>query len=197
MLSTFRPCDTDSGRRTRLGFLCGREAGRLVRHESRRRGYGAGCWSSERRRSRSGVPVGPGSDGGAALSGDLAVSAGSHDRGRRGGDELRAALDRATARPLQRERSGCAGRPAPAQRRRAARAQARASRAVACALDPTTARWRPVVQPQSGGLDGGRTRACCGLAPTRLGGPAGDQLVGAEAAPAPSCRGHAGGVRDI
>src|SRR5215210_5944500 len=28
---------TDSGRRTRLGFLCGREAGRLVRHESRRR----------------------------------------------------------------------------------------------------------------------------------------------------------------
>ena len=29
-------CDTDSGRRTRLGFLCGREAGRLVRHESRR-----------------------------------------------------------------------------------------------------------------------------------------------------------------
>src|SRR4051794_23669424 len=29
-------CYTDSGRRTRLGFLCGREAGRLVRHESRR-----------------------------------------------------------------------------------------------------------------------------------------------------------------
>src|SRR3954469_2853478 len=29
-------CHTDSGRRTRLGFLCGREAGRLVRHESRR-----------------------------------------------------------------------------------------------------------------------------------------------------------------
>src|SRR3954463_13417272 len=28
--------DTDSGRRTRLRFLCGREAGRLVRHESRR-----------------------------------------------------------------------------------------------------------------------------------------------------------------
>src|SRR4051794_75763 len=27
---------TDSGRRTRRGFLCGREAGRLVRHESRR-----------------------------------------------------------------------------------------------------------------------------------------------------------------
>src|SRR4051812_45228536 len=30
------PYNTDSGRRTRLGFLCGREAGRLVRHESRR-----------------------------------------------------------------------------------------------------------------------------------------------------------------
>src|SRR4051794_13377428 len=28
---------TDSGRRTRLGFLCGREAGRLVHHEARRR----------------------------------------------------------------------------------------------------------------------------------------------------------------
>src|SRR4051794_1143855 len=27
---------TDSGQRTRLGFLCGREAGRLVRHASRR-----------------------------------------------------------------------------------------------------------------------------------------------------------------
>src|SRR4051794_24994122 len=27
---------TDSGRRTRRGFLCGREAGRLVHHESRR-----------------------------------------------------------------------------------------------------------------------------------------------------------------
>src|SRR3954466_6882654 len=27
---------TDSGRRTRLGFLCGREGGRLVRHEARR-----------------------------------------------------------------------------------------------------------------------------------------------------------------
>src|SRR4051795_996168 len=30
-------CDTGSGRRTRRGFLCGREAGRLVRHEARRR----------------------------------------------------------------------------------------------------------------------------------------------------------------
>src|SRR3954463_9703187 len=29
-------CHTDSGRRTRRGFLCGREAGRLVRPESRR-----------------------------------------------------------------------------------------------------------------------------------------------------------------
>src|SRR3954465_1689307 len=40
-------------------------------------------------------------DGGAPLSGDLAVSAGSHDRRYRGGDELRAALGRATARALQ------------------------------------------------------------------------------------------------
>src|SRR3954470_16025777 len=56
---------------------------------------GAGCGSSERGRSGSEAPVGPGSDRDAALSGDLVVSAGSHDRGCRGGDELRPALDRA------------------------------------------------------------------------------------------------------
>ena len=44
-------------------------------------------------------------DGGAALLGDLAFGVGSHDCGRSGGDELCAALDRAGARPLQRERS--------------------------------------------------------------------------------------------
>ena len=52
-------------------------------------------------------------------------------------------------------------------------------------------------QPQGGGLDGGRTRARCGLAATRLGGPEGDRLVGAEAAPAPSGLGHAGGARGV
>src|SRR4051794_29270314 len=57
-------------------------------------------------------------------------------------------------------------------------------------------RW-PADRPQGGALDGRRTRAGCGLAPTRLGGPEGDQLVGAEAPPPPSGRGHAGGVRDI
>src|SRR4051812_886743 len=36
--ATDRSCDTDSGRRTRPGFLGCCEAGRLVRHESRRRG---------------------------------------------------------------------------------------------------------------------------------------------------------------
>src|SRR4029450_9619204 len=41
-------------------------------------------------------------------------------------------------------------------------------------------RW-PVDRPQSGGVDGRRTRARGGLAPTRLGGAEGDQLVGAEA----------------
>src|SRR3954466_16291248 len=35
-MQVLAPSHTDSGRRTRLGFLCGREAGRLVRHESRR-----------------------------------------------------------------------------------------------------------------------------------------------------------------
>ena len=65
------------------------------------------------------------------------------------------------------------------------------------ALDTTTARWGLVVKPESGGLDGRRTRARRGLPPTRLGGLEGDQLVGAEAAPPPSCRGHAGGARGV
>src|SRR5687768_18433274 len=43
------------------------------------------------------------------------------------------------------------------------------------ACDAAVRRW-PVDRPQSGGLDGGRTRARCGLAPTRLGGAQGDQL---------------------
>src|SRR3954467_5169026 len=60
------------------------------------------------------------------------------------------------------------------------------------------AKWRPVVQPQSGGLDGeldgGRTRARGGVAPTRLGGPEGDRLVRAETPPPPPCLGHARGA---
>src|SRR4051794_33811956 len=55
--------------------------------------HGAGCGSSERRGPGGGLPVGARSNGGAALSGDLAFGAGAHDRRRRGGDELRAALD--------------------------------------------------------------------------------------------------------
>jgi transposase len=54
-----------------------------------------------------------------------------------------------------------------------------------------------VVKPESGGLDGRRTRARRGLAPTRLGGAQGDRLVGAEAAPTPSCLGHARGARGV
>src|SRR5215203_30524 len=61
------------------------------------------------------------------------------------------------------------------------------------ACDTSVRRW-PVDRPQSGGLDGFRARARCGVAPTRLGGPEGDQVVGAEAAPAPSGRGHARGA---
>ena len=52
-------------------------------------------------------------------------------------------------------------------------------------------------EPEGGGLDGGRTRACGGFAPTRLGGPEGDQLVGAEAATAPSLLRHAGGAGGV
>src|SRR3954469_745000 len=58
-------------------------------------------------------------------------------------------------------------------------------------------RWWPVDQPEGGGLDGGRTRACCGLAPTWLGGAQSDQWVGAEAPPPPSRRGHAGGAGGV
>src|SRR4051812_28047729 len=101
------------------------------------------------------------------------------------------------AGPLQRTRARGPGRSAPAQWRRAERAAPRAARAVARAARGAAARWGPVVQPQSGGLDGGRTRARGGVAPTRLGGPKGDQLVGAEAPSPPSWRGHAGGVRDV
>src|SRR3954454_3298246 len=46
-------------------------------------------------------------------------------------------------------------------------------------------------------LDGRRTRARCGLTSTGLGGPEGDRLVGAEAPPAPSGLGHAGGARGV
>src|SRR6185436_18529657 len=89
------------------------------------------------------------------------------------------------------------GRSAPAQWRRAERAAPRASGAVARAARGAAARWRPVVQPQSGGLDGGRTRARGGLAPTRLGGPEGDRLVGAEAPSPPPRLGHARGARGV
>src|SRR3954452_20255183 len=56
---------------------------------------------------------------------------------------------------------------------------------------------RLVDQPEGGGLDGGRTRACCGVAPTWLGGAQGDQWVGAEAPPPPSRRGHARGAGGV
>jgi hypothetical protein len=54
-----------------------------------------------------------------------------------------------------------------------------------------------VDQPEGSALDGGRTRARGGLTPTRLGGPEGDRLVGAEAAPPPSCLGHARGAGGV
>jgi transposase len=54
-----------------------------------------------------------------------------------------------------------------------------------------------VDEPQSGGLDGGRTRACCGFAPTWLGGSEGNRLVGAEAASAPPRLGYSGGAGGV
>src|SRR3954449_1792176 len=78
--------------------------------------------------------------------------------------ELLARLPERLARPPPREGSG---RAAP----RAAGAVARA------ACDASVRRW-PVDWPQSGGLDGGRTRARCGFAPTRLGGSGGGQFGG-------------------
>src|SRR3954447_10151890 len=58
-------------------------------------------------------------------------------------------------------------------------------------------RARLEAPPPDGGLDGGRTRARRGLAPTRLGGPEGDRLVRAEAAPPPSRLGHARGAGGV
>src|SRR3982751_4075456 len=54
-----------------------------------------------------------------------------------------------------------------------------------------------MVQPQSGGLDGGRTRARRGLAPTRLGGPEGDRLGRGEAQPPPPRPRPPGGARGV
>src|SRR4051794_14432916 len=71
-----------------------------------------------------------------------------------------------------------------------------AGEAQGSSAEPTAGR-RIVDEPESGGLDGGRTRARGGLAPTRLGGPEGDRLVGAEAAPPPSCLGHARGAGGV
>ena len=48
-------------------------------------------------------------------------------------------------------------------------------------------------QPEGGGLDGGRTRACCGVAPTGLGGAQSDQLVGATLGTRPG----SGGARPL
>src|SRR3954470_5867548 len=73
----------------------------------------------------------------------------------------------------------------------------RASGPLARAACDASVRRGPVDRPQGSGLDGRRTRARCRPAATRLGSAQGDRLVGAEAAPAPSCRGHAGGVRDV
>ena len=52
-------------------------------------------------------------------------------------------------------------------------------------------------EPEGSALDGRRTRARRGLAPTRLGGAEGNRLVGAEAAPAPSGLRHARGARGV
>src|SRR5829696_4286034 len=119
--------------------------------------------------------------------------AGAHDRGSLGRDQLRAALDRAVARPLQCRGLGCTGRPAPAQWARAGPAQTRRVGALARPPGRSAARRRAVDERDSGALDGRRAWARGGLGPTGLGGSAADRLVDPEAAPASPQGGHARG----
>src|SRR4051812_43136440 len=116
-----------------------------------------------------------------------------HTRGSLDGDQLRAALDRAVARPLQGRGLCGPGRPAPAQWARAEPAQAGPVGALARPPGRSAARWRAVDEWESGALDGRRARACLGLCPTWLGGSARDRVVDPEAAPASSEGGHARG----
>ena len=97
-----------------------------------------------------------------------------------------AALGGTSARPLQRPGSAGSGRSATPERDKPLRPEARpAGEAQGSLLEPPPDGGL-VDQPESGGLDGGRTRARCGVAPTWLGGAQSDQLVGAEAPPPPS-----------
>ena len=67
-----------------------------------------------------------------------------------------------------------------------------------CAPPPDGGLWtRSKVAAWMAGELGRRTRACRGLTPPWLGGAEGDRRVGAEAPPAPSCLGHAGGARGV
>src|SRR3954466_1374785 len=192
-----RPSHTDSGRRTRLGFLCGREAGRLVRHESRRQAMArvAGHLSVE--------------DLEAGFRSARDPTAARHfqviwllARGHTIADVaavtsfvprwIEQLLARYNAHGPERPWATCAGA------MEACRACCALSFWSGCARGSRRLRpMGPVVQPQSGGLDGGRTRPRCGLAPTWLGGPEGDRLVGAEAAPAPPRLGHARGAGGV
>src|SRR3954467_9789431 len=118
-------------------------------------GHGAGCGASEHRRAGRAVPDREGSDPGPARSGDLASGAGAHERRSLDGDQLRAALDRAVARPLQGRGLCGPGRPAPAQWARAEPAQAGPVGALARPPGRSAARWRAVDEWESGVRMGG------------------------------------------
>src|SRR3954465_9438706 len=204
--------DTDSGRRTRLGFLCGREAGRLVRHEARRRAMArvADHLSVDDLEARLRSAPDPTATRHfqviwlLARGHTIADVAAVTSFVPRWIEQLLARYNAHGPEALGdlRRRNGSAPsvlRPELLARLpgRLARAPPGVLGAVARGAGAAAVRRWPVDRPQGGALDGRRTRACCGLAPTRLGGAQGDQLVGAEAPPPPSGRGHAGGVRDI
>src|SRR3954453_19525450 len=159
--------------------------------------HGACGGSSERFGSGAAVPVVHGCDRGTALSDDLASGQRTRPRPGLGHGVVCPALAGASTGPLQRWGSAGSGRSAAPEWSELLRPEARpAGEAQGSSAEPTAGR-RIVGEPESGGLDGGRTRARGGLAPTRLGGSKGDRLVGAEAAPAPSGLGHAGGARGV
>jgi hypothetical protein len=118
----------------------------------------------------------------AAFPRDLAFGAWSHNFAGVGDDGVWRAVDRTIARPLQCRRTRGSRRSTPPQRRIGNDLEARASGEAARSPSRTAARWRAMVEPQGGRLDGGRTRLHVGRAAAGLGGFEGDRLVDPEAA---------------
>jgi len=119
----------------------------------------------------------------AAFPGDLAFGARPHRFASFGNDSIWRAMDRTIACPLQCRGTRGSGRFAPPQRCIGNNLEARPSGEAARPSSQAATRWRAVVEPQGGGLDGGRTRPHIGRGTTWMGGFEGDRLVDPEATP--------------